>query len=222
MATKAQLTLPLYGRISSAWVWIRDLTNYWFPRPASRGVQTQNPVMRLITLRGRKGEVGEEELGAQAAIYYRMSAEQGRVFRKVLEFMLSACAVLLGCQLAVGDWPPSSIDHLFLPMQFVAPAIVWGSLFVLLGLTRLAVLIINGRWRPTHQVRKWLSLGFLGGVWLPLGACYWTQMFKAFPVWTPETNMAAVFCMTVVACEYLIFYAHTSFVWIRNNYRRGV
>lgn len=222
MQADVQLKLPLYGRTRSAWLWLLAQTNHRIPRPASRGARAAESVMRLITIKGRKGEVSEEELGEQAAIYYRMSAEQGRVFRKVLEFVLSACAVLLGCQLVVGGWPPSNLGDLFLPMQFVASSVKWGTLFVVLGLTRLAVLIINGRWRPTHQVRKWLSLCFLGGIWLPLGACYWTQMFKAFPVWTPETNIAAVFCMTVVACEYLIFYAHTSFVWVRNNYRRGV
>lgn len=221
MRDTKQLRLPLE---SLAFRINRNMTrSYRGFRDLRRGASGADGQVRSLLTKGRKGEVHEDELGEQAAVYYRMSAEQGRVFRKVLEFVLSACAILLGAQFVVSGWPPSNIGQLFLPMAFVAPAIMWGTLFVVLGLTRLAVLIINGRWRPTHQVRKWLSLGFLGGVWLPLGACYWTQMFVGFPRWAPETNVAAVFCMTVVACEYLIFYAHTSFVWVRNNYRsRGV
>jgi hypothetical protein len=158
--------------------------------------------------------VSEGELGDQAAIYYRLSAEQGRVFRKVIEFTLSICAVLVGVQFVVGGWPPSTVADLFLPMSFVASPILWGMAFVWLGVGRLGVLVVNGWWKYTYVVRRWLSFAFLFLVWLPLGACYWTQMFKGFPAWATETSIAAIFVLVVAACEYLISYAHTSFVYV--------
>lgn len=211
MSRSPQLHLPLFGRRRRIGNFFRDLKDARFPRPASRGAQRESQVRRF----NGEGENGKVCEGADiSSVYYRLSAEQGRVFRKVCEFILSLSGVFLGIQFAVGGWPPAAVDDQFLPMQMIASPVLWGVSFILLGVSRLAVLIVNGWWKHTHLVRRWLSLTYLFIIWLPIGACYWTSILSGAASLASETNVSAVFIVTVVAAEYLVFYAHTSFVYV--------
>ena len=208
-----QLKLPLYGYRRQATHFFKCLARLGFrglrPRAPSGGPQVKS-------LNRGKGSDEEGPVGASdmASVYYRLSAEQGRVFRKTFEFVLSICAVFLGVQFAVEGWPPAVVGDLFLPMSRVGGPVLWGIGFVVLAVGRLGVLVVNGWWKHTHLVRRWLSLAFLFLVWLPLAACYWTKILSGGASLASETNVSALFVLTVVAAEYLIFYAHTSFVYV--------
>lgn len=205
MNRSQQLHLPLYSKRRRICNFFLDLTNAWFPRPASRGAQRESQVQSL----------NREDAGADVvSVYYRLSAEQGRVFRKVCEFILSLSGIFLGVQFVIGGWPPAVVGDLFLPMGIIASPVAWGVCFITLGVSRLTVLVVNSWWKHPHLVRRWLSLAYLFLVWLPIGACYWTSILSGAVMLASETNISAVFIFTVIAAEYLVFYAHTSFVYV--------
>ncbi len=151
--------------------------------------------------------------------YYRVSADQGRIFRKIVESFACATAFLLGMSLIGNGF--SNIEGIYFPLSIVANANLWGALFVILAAVRATVLIVNGYWPHSHVVRKWLSVAFIFGLWGPLVACYWWYFFWLLSLGTLRISPGQGYSLFVIGIEFFIFYAHSTFVYVVKRGRNG-
>ena len=143
--------------------------------------------------------------------YYAIMADQGRVFRKVLESISAAGALILGLMFVANGyehWPQD-----FFPMAIVAPSYVWGAVMVMLSTARIFVIVVNGWWPYSHRVRKWLSGLFIFGVWLPMAATYWWNLQTDVVSGLISTHPGLAYSLVTLGTEFLIYYAHASFVY---------
>jgi len=144
-------------------------------------------------------------------MYYALMAEQGRAFRKIIEAISAVSSLVFGLMLLSSGY--KSWGDIFVPMELVAPAFVWGAVALILSTIRLTIIIINGWWPYSHTVRKYLSIGYVFLLWLPLTAC----VILSFVVDIMDNNMhtypSLAYSVFVLGVEFLIFYAHTSFVY---------
>ena len=83
-----------------------------------------------------------------------------------------------------------------------------------LGVIRLVVLVVNGWWPLSHSVRRYLSIAFLFFVWLPLASCFWWNVLVDAAEGVMKTYPGFGFSMLALGLEFLIFYAHSTFVYI--------
>lgn len=152
--------------------------------------------------------------------FYLLSADQGRVFRKSTEAIGAVAAIVLGLQFILYGF--SSVANIYLPMSIIAPAQIWGIEMFSLGLLRITVLIVNGWWPLGHLVRKWLSVGFIFGVWAPIATCFWWTFFiELFDSAPNKVYTGIAFGVFALGIELLIFYAHTSFVYAVKDRQRN-
>jgi len=145
------------------------------------------------------------------AAYYLLGADQGRVFRKITEFVAALAALTCGAQFIVFGY--SSGMDIYQPMRIVASADMWGLLMVILGVTRIVVLAVNGWWPHSILARKWLSCAFLFGVWLPLGACFWWNFVVCIAEHNYKTFPGLSYSVFTAGMELMIFYAHSTYVY---------
>lgn len=144
--------------------------------------------------------------------FYHTSADQGRIFVKFVESIAALCALGLGVQFIATGY--TAFVPVFVPMDLVAPAWVWGLGMVSLGLLRLMTVFVNGWWPHSHLARKWFSVLFLFIVWLPLMACYLWNFFLDFTGNNYRTYPGLAYSMLTTGIELLIFYAHATFVYV--------
>jgi hypothetical protein len=151
--------------------------------------------------------------------YHMISANQGRLFRKSMESLACAAAALLGVMfLGIGFTPYADVYY---PMSMVAPAAYWGLLIFTLAIARAGVLVVNGFWPHSHVVRRWLSVLFLFLIWIPLGTCYWWSFLQTVGSDEPRAYPSVAFSIFTVGAEFVIFYAHSSFVHINHRGLNG-
>lgn len=147
-----------------------------------------------------------------------LAADQGRLFRKSVEWLLTAAIALLGFYITA--YGLVSNHDLYLPMTIVAPSYVWGAGMMAVGVLRAAVLIVNGYWPHSYLARKWLSVCALFVGWLPIAACFWwgyiVSLMEIGGKFYPGTGLSFV----CAGAEFLVFYSNATFVYIghrRNN-----
>ena len=154
------------------------------------------------------------------ASFWLVSADQGRIFRKVTESVGALAAIVMGMQFILHGYHP--YIHVYRPMEVTADAVWWGMAMLGLGLIRLLVLIVNGWWSSSHMARKWLSFLFIFLVWLPLAACFWWNFL--LDVWSddPKTYPGLAYSMFTLGIEFMIFYAHSTYVYaVKESIRDG-
>lgn len=143
--------------------------------------------------------------------YYHLSADQGRIFRKVTESLGAAAALVMGLQfILVGfesfTWP-------YLPLLVFVPAPVWGAIMLGLGSVRAVILAVNGWWPLSHSARKIMSLLFIAFVWLPLTACFWWGLVIDLGHGEFKTYPGLAYSMYALGIEFMVFYAHSTYVY---------
>lgn len=151
--------------------------------------------------------------------YYFLAAEQGRLFRKALEWLLACSSIILGITLiTISD---SLADMLYAPMYVIAEAWIWGIIFILIGNMRAIVLFINGYWPSSSKVRKFLSMASLMIVWAPLAACFWWNFVFQLLIDEPKYYPAVVFSSAFIVLETLILYSAAVFVYTEKQVGNG-
>ena len=143
--------------------------------------------------------------------YHAIMADQGRIFRKVLESIAAVSALLLGLMFVSSGY--SSPRDIYLPLSLIAPAWAWGTLMLMLGAIRVVVIVVNGWWPYSHRARKYLSGMFIFGIWLPLGACFWWYFVGDVLGDELRTYPGLAYSTFTLGAEFLIYYAHASFVY---------
>ena len=152
--------------------------------------------------------------------YYLLSADQGRIFRKVAEAIGAVAAMVMGVQFILKGYYP--FDFLYLPMKVAAPAEFWGLAMFAIGLTRGIVLTVNGWWPLSYQSRKLLSIGFIFVVWLPLASCFWWSFFDDIYRAELKTYPGLAYSVFTLGIEFLILHAHASYVYaVKERYKNG-
>lgn len=144
--------------------------------------------------------------------YYAISADQGRIFRKVLEGTAGLVALLIGLQMIL--LIPAKDIQVFVPMLLFAPLPVWGIGMVVLSVVRISILVVNGWWPWSALVRKYMSILFMVFVWFPLVASYVWSMWESLVVHQDRILPGIAFAAYCASVEFLIFFAHSSFVII--------
>lgn len=152
----------------------------------------------------------------QAYEYYSVVADQGRIFRKVVESLAALAAILLGLQFIFSGFDGV---QMFLPMEIIASARLWGIGMLSLGVARGLILFVNGWWPYTYRARKYLSFCFLFGIWLPLAACFWWNFQVNLIRGSFQITLGMPYAIFTFGIELLIYYAHASFVYVA---RRGL
>lgn len=147
--------------------------------------------------------------------YYQISADQGRLFRKAIEWVTVIAAVLLGAQLVFHGYAP--YEHTFMPVSWLLSSTQWGLLLLTLALGRTVILIVNGRLPKAYSWRQLMSVSYIVLMWLPISGCFWWGFVSSIMEGTGRIYIDFAFANFALGIEMVVFYAHATFVYINRR-----
>lgn len=107
-----------------------------------------------------------------------------------IEGYISCTAILWGLWLVNPYWDTFATTSLYVPMQHIAPEIVWGSIAIIAG-GLVLVMLLQG-----HQLRLMLAMGILSFVWTFIAATFITANIASTA--TPMYGTPAFFSAIIV------------------------
>ncbi len=90
---------------------------------------------------------------------------------RTVEHAFSWIMIVWGLSVLTGDFIVVSPGTPWGPMLSIMPAWCWGTTAVVIGMSRIVALILNGHWHPTPEIR------LVGAVW---GAMFWIALIYSY------------------------------------------
>ena len=104
-----------------------------------------------------------------------LEARVGNRSRRLFELIMASAIFALGVQLSHTPGEVFKTGGALEPLLFL-PALVWTMFYAVFGAIRLTVVIINGFWPLSPDVRWAMSIASLLLVWMPLSSGYWMML----------------------------------------------
>ena len=90
---------------------------------------------------------------------------------RIIEHFFSWVMIVWGASVLTADAMQPDPAGLWGPMLNILPSQVWGSAAMIVGIARVAALVMNGHWHPTPEIR------LVGAIW---GAMFWIALIYCY------------------------------------------